>query len=148
MNCDRTRLMQAYHDGELSAAQADALQAHLVDCAACRAELASLQHLSRLLAAAPLVEPSQMAMQRWLQAARGAQERAIRRLAGWLTAAAAAIVLVATVTRPVSPPPTLPTAGVDLLALDGSGEALPETLVAARWMALDLGAVARVGVEQ
>jgi len=47
--------LQAYHDGELDELQLRRVEAHLAECAACRAELDVLQSLSSLLQAAPPV---------------------------------------------------------------------------------------------
>lgn len=148
MSCDHTNEIHAYHDGELAAERVEALERHLATCGSCRAELVELRELSVRVSSAALVAPSAIAMQRLVRSGRVTQERSIRRLAGWLTAAAAAIVMVATVTRPQAPPPVQSAAGVDLLGLDNMGEPLPETLATAQWMALDLSAVARGGVEQ
>lgn len=148
MSCDCTKDVQAYHDGELPVEQAEALERHLATCAACRQELADLRRMSQMLRDAPLAQPSAMTMQRLAGALRGTQEQSIRRLAGWLTATAAAIVVVATATRPEAQPPAVPASGVELLALDTASEPLPETLLAARWMALDLDVVGVGGLEQ
>jgi predicted anti-sigma-YlaC factor YlaD len=48
-----TDRIAAYHDGALTAAQQRRVEAHLVECAACRAELEALQSLTTLLHAAP-----------------------------------------------------------------------------------------------
>lgn len=48
-------LLPRYHDGELSEEAARRVELHLAGCAACRAELAALREMSRLLAGA--VEP-------------------------------------------------------------------------------------------
>lgn len=148
MNCDHISEIHAYHDGELAADRIEGLERHLATCGSCRAELAELRELSARVSSAALAAPSAIAVQRLVRSGRVTQERSIRRLAGCLTAAAAAIVMVATVTRPQAPAPVQSAGGVDLLALDSMGEPLPETLLAAQWMALDLGAVARGGVEQ
>src|SRR5512138_2398761 len=48
--------LNAYLDGELNGSQLQQVEAHLVDCQACRAELESLAALSSLLHEVPLPE--------------------------------------------------------------------------------------------
>ena len=62
-----TAWLAAYHDGELTGRRAQQVEAHLVECAPCRAELASLRALSALLQASPaadgIVPPEQFVAQ-------------------------------------------------------------------------------------
>ena len=96
MICERAHDIHAYHDGELSApAQVAAVEAHLRDCAACAALLADLRELSTRVAAAPMVDITPVAMKRMQQAWWAAQDRGVLRVASWLTAAAAAVILAA-----------------------------------------------------
>ena len=44
-----TEWLGAYHDGELGAAAARKIEAHLAECGACRAELEEIRRLSDLL---------------------------------------------------------------------------------------------------
>lgn len=62
MKCSRARtLLNLYVDGRLSASRFAALEAHLGDCAACRAELTHLELVTRSLAEAPFVaEPERL----------------------------------------------------------------------------------------
>lgn len=54
MNCDTAKAtLEPYLDGELDRAAVDELEAHLDSCAACRAELASLEELKRAVRALP-----------------------------------------------------------------------------------------------
>jgi anti-sigma factor RsiW len=48
-----TAWVSAYHDGELSGARLFQVEAHLLDCPACRAELEALKALSTLLQKSP-----------------------------------------------------------------------------------------------
>jgi len=50
--------LQEYLDGQLSPGQAQAIQAHLDACAACREELALLRQVDAALATVPLLEES------------------------------------------------------------------------------------------
>jgi anti-sigma factor (TIGR02949 family) len=54
MKCEAARpQLEAYLDGELDRAAGDELEAHLATCVACRAELASLEHLRGALRSLP-----------------------------------------------------------------------------------------------
>lgn len=101
MDC-REELIHAYHDGELAPAEVAAVEAHLDDCDDCRALLADLRQVARLVAAAPLAEPPPQAMKRMQQAWWAAQDRGVRRVASWLTAAAAAVIFAAVLFSPSS----------------------------------------------
>ena len=144
MSCPRSNLISAYHDGELPLAQTAELEAHLGDCADCRAELEQLRTLSLRIQAADLPEPSDEAVERWMSVFSDARDRSVRRLASWMTAAAALIMVgVGLVTLldhrgAVTGPPIL-IGPADTVALVPEGaEAAPVSLVAAQWMAADL----------
>src|SRR5215212_10079877 len=94
MQCDQTKNIQAYHDGQMSRAIRDAFEAHLAACGICGAELDQLRRLSTHLAAASIPSLSKDAMGRFHRTVKAAEERGVLRLAEWLTAAAAAILLV------------------------------------------------------
>jgi hypothetical protein len=51
-----TTWLEAYHDGELKGLRLRQVEAHLADCAMCRAELAQLQTLTTLLQESPAAE--------------------------------------------------------------------------------------------
>ncbi len=95
MSCDHSNQVHLHHDGELSAGQRDAFEAHLRCCPECQVLLADLRGVSRLLAAAPMVEISSSAMQRIRGARYVMPDTGVLKIAGWLTAAAAAILLAA-----------------------------------------------------
>jgi hypothetical protein len=56
MNEHVTTWLGAYHDGELKGFRLRQVEAHLADCATCRAELEQLQTLTTLLQASPAAE--------------------------------------------------------------------------------------------
>ncbi|HMB95391.1 MAG TPA: zf-HC2 domain-containing protein [Tepidisphaeraceae bacterium] len=97
MNCEKAEKIHAYHDDALSAEQRSEVEAHLAICAECRELMADLQKLSSAFAAVEFAEMPPRAMSRlygsW-HAAKVEQDRGVRRLAGWLTAAAAAILIL------------------------------------------------------
>jgi anti-sigma factor RsiW len=141
MSCEKTAQVQAYYDGELSPAERAAMVAHLQQCAECRDELSDLKELSELVAAAPMAAMSADAMARLQNNFTRLRDRGVMRIASWLTAAAAAILVGALLlgrqvqndyahvgtwqTAAVMPPPEDPSTGGELVAV-------------AQWMASDL----------
>src|SRR6059058_2375341 len=95
MNCERSNQVHQYHDGELPAGERDAFEAHLKSCAECQALLTELRAMSRMFAAAPMAEISDDAMERIRGARYVLPDTGVMKIAGWLTAAAAAILLAA-----------------------------------------------------
>src|SRR5580765_2312021 len=99
MRCDRNNLLDAYHDGALGAPERAAFEAHLAECGECRRALDDLERISRMLSGAALPEmPAELAgrLVASFTAAQRKQEQGVRRLAGWLTVAAAAALVLAT----------------------------------------------------
>jgi len=92
--CEQTKHVEAYYDGELNAADRAAFEAHLPSCADCAQELQALRRLSGHLAGMSIPALSDEAMARLHGSMNAAEERGVLRLAEWLTAAAAAVLLV------------------------------------------------------
>jgi len=71
MNEHVTTWLEAYHDGELKGLRLRQVEAHLADCAMCRAELEQLQTLTALLQEIPAAEsltlPERFVAQVWLR---------------------------------------------------------------------------------
>jgi anti-sigma factor RsiW len=102
MNCEQ---VHAYHDGELSPEQRAAFEAHSRSCPQCQQTLAELKGLSNLFDQVPLAELSPRTMSRMygaFHAARAQQERGVRKLSAWMTAAAAAVLAFAFVRHPAA----------------------------------------------
>lgn len=147
MNCENSIQIHAYHDGELSPAARAEAEAHLAVCAECRELLHELQELSQTLAAVDLPAVPSRAMNRmhgaWW-AARPAQEQGVRRLASWLTAAAASVLIIVPLVpqKPAVEQPIVATRSFEIMALvpppgpreDPSGELMQ----VAQWFATDL----------
>lgn len=93
--CDQTAQVHLYHDGELPAEQRDALEAHLRSCDDCQALLSELRSMSRLFAAAPMAKIQPDALQRLREARYILPDTGVLKIAGWLTAAAAAVLIAA-----------------------------------------------------
>jgi len=94
MDCRFGRQLSAYHDGELPEAERTALEAHLARCPACRAELAGIQALGRLVAEAGRAPMPEGLLERAHRRVDSAGEVVVVRLAERLMAAAAAVLLV------------------------------------------------------
>ena len=150
MSCERIEQVHAYYDGELALSQRREVEAHLNECAECRELLAELRRVSELLASAPLAEMPASAMTRFQQSwFAAAQDRGVMRIAGWLTSAAAAILVAALLIRPTAPRGG--DEGSQILALNAPWTAAAITppadvrendsgdlVIAAQWMANDL----------
>src|SRR5688572_7212544 len=108
MECHETPLIEAYHDGELTPVDRVRAETHLHECEPCRRTLEQLQRLSSLVTSAPVAAMPHEAMNRFADAwdviharalgermaqQRAESERGILRVAGWFTAAAAALLL-------------------------------------------------------
>jgi anti-sigma factor RsiW len=149
MNCPQQHHVARYHDTELDASARASFERHLDECAACRQELQSLRAISSMLAEIPPAEPSAQAIQAWSTMPLRMRDRAVLRLTGWMTAAAAAVLVVATTWNLWSP--TTSVGGeLDLgpIVLTTPDESTTTTLEAARWMAMDLSAVSTGGVQR
>ena len=101
MACQQSKSVGAYHDGELPPAAREQFESHLPQCSACAGELGMLRAVSRALREAELPNISAAALARLhgamlkhREAAEPAfNERAVLRLAEWLTGAAAAVLV-------------------------------------------------------
>src|SRR3954471_10905665 len=94
MGCDKTTQVQAYYDRELPPAETASMRTHIQACAECRDLLTELKQLSELVASAALAEMPAQTFARlqgnWREVV---GDRAVMRIASWLTAAAAAILV-------------------------------------------------------
>ena len=141
MSCSQTDNIGRYYDGELSPTERNAVEEHLRQCAECRRTLGELTSLSGLLRQATRVPAQPSALERWYSLGR-ANERAVLRITGWLTSAAAAVLLAVLLTWPSNDGLVATNATVemslltsqDLFEEPGSDTALAE------WMANDLTA--------
>lgn len=149
MTCDRTHQVSAYHDGELAAGAVAELERHLPACEACRDELASLRRLSAMVQSAAMDEPAFGSLQRWMRSSpRAAIDHSVRRLAGWMTAAAATVFVTATLSLMMRSAEATPVLGEWELAMVNPGsEPASQTVLLAQWMADDLSAGADTEVQ-
>jgi anti-sigma factor RsiW len=97
MDCNHfNSQLEAYHDGELDAAQRQQVELHLGDCAICARVLRSLQSMSRSMQALPMAEMSADAMTRLHAEVDRTMDRSLLPLARSFVGIAAAILMVAT----------------------------------------------------
>ncbi|MEI6232777.1 MAG: zf-HC2 domain-containing protein [Planctomycetota bacterium] len=90
MTCEWTNKLHAFHDGELAASECERVATHAAGCAVCALELDRLSRTARFLKAASIPAMRPMATLRFRE--RIAADNTAR-LARWLTAAAAAVIL-------------------------------------------------------
>jgi anti-sigma factor RsiW len=93
-NCDR---LSAYHDGELDAATRAEVQRHLDQCPACAVELAELSAMSQWFAQSPRPRLSQIALHRLHNGADATMQRDMLRLARFVQAIAACVLVSASI---------------------------------------------------
>jgi len=92
--CPFQSRLSAYHDGELDAATAAQVEAHLPACDACRAELEEIAELSALANQIGAEGISQSALKNIHRSLDAEQRLSILRVAGVLTALAASVLIV------------------------------------------------------
>src|SRR5688500_11769862 len=94
MSCDRSEQVHAYHDGQLPPGQRILFEIHLEQCPQCAAMLREMRSLSRLIADAPLPRVNETTNARYYAAWHAAKRHGgVLRIAGWLTGAAAAVLI-------------------------------------------------------
>ena len=146
MPCEQAAQIQAYYDGRLTAQDRGEVEDHLRSCDECAKLLADLRGLSRLIAAAPRAQLSDEAMLRLRHSLKAATDRSVLRISGWLTGAAAVILVGALFTRPAGRTEMTPVASaswqmqaitppVELADSSGGGS----DVVPAQWMTDELG---------
>jgi anti-sigma factor RsiW len=150
MDCKNEQI-HAYYDGELAPNDRAAVETHLAECGDCRELLADLRSVSQLVASAPMVEITPVAMKRMQQAWWAAQDRGVLRIASWLSAVAAAVIFAAVIFSPSQRPDTTPGAGTNwqMVALtppmpvEDEPQQQDEVIDAAQWIANDLALAMR-----
>jgi anti-sigma factor RsiW len=94
--CELSLRVHAYHDGELPEAQRREVEEHLSACPACAAELEQLRGLSQALSTAVIPRVSPSFVQHIQSLAEPLEQVLLFRFGRRMTAAAAAMVLLAT----------------------------------------------------
>lgn len=93
-DCEYSRQVSAYHDGELSTEADRRFEAHLGQCTGCSRDLRQLEHLSRLLSGVTVPGIPPDVLDRLHRDASASQGRLIAGMSARLTVAAAAIFIV------------------------------------------------------
>ncbi len=143
MSCPRQAQVHRYCDGELCAREQESLAAHLRECPECARLHAEIRRLSELVSEAALVEMPAGLVERAQGGWSAARDRSVLRLAGWMTAAAAAVLIGAVFIRHVSwtdaaaHPAIWETVAVTP-PVEVPEEVNPDLVVLAQWMADDL----------
>ena len=142
-SCPQIPSISAYHDGELSVHRRVQVEQHLLECARCSSELASLKRLSaRLAGEAPVATLSSDALRRFHRHVEQMTDRSLLRFAEMLTGVAAAVLVAATLwaIRPIrataEPVPHWQQAAVMLLP-EHTG-ASPSPIRTAEWLVSEL----------
>lgn len=141
-HCDHIHQVSAYHDGELPSSVCAELKAHLETCEPCRRHLQALRAISHRLIQAPLPQPTEQSIQRWKASSRRIQENRLRRFVGWMTSAAAGVLVVSSLWNVPDLGPTEASStlsGIDSAMFHAEySDPVPTTVLAAQWMATDL----------
>src|SRR5665213_1757249 len=97
MPCEFENMLGRYHDGELPQIQRASVESHLRECPSCAAVLEQLATISHTLQSAALPKASPLFLARLEALAERVEDMSAFRFVMRLTAAAAAIFIVATV---------------------------------------------------
>jgi anti-sigma factor RsiW len=132
--------LHAHHDGELTAQARATVEAHLASCAACRDQLEGLRRVSQAVRSAAMSPVPAGAIGEWMRVGRRVDDRRVLRLAGAMTAAAAAVLVAATLSLVMQRADAAPVLGDWEAAVLGptGDEPASSSLVLARWIATDL----------
>lgn len=145
MACTRTHQTRQYYDAELPIDQRADFEAHLAACEACRRELDELKAVSSILAEARPAEMPPGLRERLYASGKSVSERGVLRLAGWLTGAAAAVLVGGLLNwHSHNDGASMPGATWATVAVMPTAEVQTETsseLVVAQWMADDLSSL-------
>ncbi len=94
MNCPTQEDLNRFHDGELSSQARGDIETHLHTCQVCYDHLSELSIVSDLIKNASMPQPTIAMMRKWQGSMRNLQEESVRRITGWLTAAASIVLAI------------------------------------------------------
>ncbi len=104
MNCVFADKVEAYRDNELSPEQRAAFARHLGQCADCAREIEAFDALSQRLRATPRAAMPDDLVERIIERHQERGERGLRRITGWMSAAAAGVLVASLVGWPRESP--------------------------------------------
>jgi anti-sigma factor RsiW len=147
MNCNKAAQIHAYLDDEMNSLQRRELESHLRQCAECQQLLHDIRGLSALIVGSS--RPFTMrdsAFSHYYGAWQSVRDRGVMRIAGWLTAVAAVLLVGALLLGPVRTSPSVavkPKPGIwEVMVVappvETHGEANSDLVQVAQWMADDL----------
>ncbi len=140
MTCPNDQLLHRFHDGELTPAERGVVSTHLQSCDACAAKLQEMRLIGDMIRSAPLPRLAADTLDRWQRSALAMQERSVRRLAGWMTAAASVALVVslytATASQANADTPVVSDWEAAVIGIDV--ESTSTDLATAQWIATDL----------
>jgi anti-sigma factor RsiW len=110
--CEFNSMLGRYHDGELSAGERPAFEAHLPGCVPCTSELGQLRSMTMTLRAEQMPRATREFVARLESLASNIEDMSILRFARRLTAVAAAILVAATIQWGLHAHPAPPVAKV------------------------------------
>lgn len=150
--CEHTTQVHRYYDGCLAAQAREEVERHLAACGECAALLADLRWLSQVILTAPLAQLPAEALTRLREARQVTRDRSVLRIATWLTAAAASIMLATLLIKPTEQTDLRGTTASSavwqtraVMSPDDIGDSgsSGELIVVAQWMADELGSEGR-----
>ncbi|MEO6435023.1 MAG: hypothetical protein ABIP55_04585 [Tepidisphaeraceae bacterium] len=146
--CEHTTQVHRYHDGYLTAQAREEVEVHLAACGECAALLADLRRLSQVIASTSRAQLPADALIRLREARQVTRDRGVLRIATWLTAAAASLMLATLLIRPTeqtdlrgatASATVWQTRAVMSPEDIGDSGSSGELIVVAQWMADELG---------
>jgi len=105
MGCNLIEKAGSYLDGAMNSAERQTFDAHLTTCLECSAEVARIERLSRFIASAEMPAPENLVMK--FRMRKNNQKRLVR-MATILTGAAAAVLIVTTLSMILHPSDSTP----------------------------------------
>ncbi len=143
-NCEESERVEAFHDGEMSAAGASRFEMHLRNCAACRAELRELRSLSSLIGSAKPAQFTAAEISADLAAIRRRVDQQpdplVLRFAARLAGVAAVILIACTARLAMVEGATPPVAAWEMTAITprATDDTAGQTAALEKWIADDL----------
>lgn len=141
-NCEISRQLGAYLDGELGADECQRIEQHLASCPMCAAEVGHLQRISRLVGSweAPLI--SLTAMRSLHAAVDGAGWRRLERLAFSLASIAACLAITTAIWPRSEAAPAMATSWerAAVRPAEETSAGNPQEIAMAQWVVADLSA--------
>lgn len=140
MNCPKDQFLHRFYDEELSPEDRHQVESHLASCSSCADRVRELQSIGNRIRQASFGELTSRTLVRWHHTVMDLQERSIRRLAGWMTAAASVVLVVSlyTATRTQAQTALSDVHDWEAAAVGIDIESASPDIATAQWIATDL----------